>query len=1130
MILSGMNAAESNAQQRFFMLTLIGRLHFPGINRVLRLAFVLLFVVAAQFGGGAAYAEASEHAPNVLELIEATERIALDPYIEILEDKKHEWSIADVSSESFSTLYTPYSGKGRPNFGYSNSIHWVKFHIHNPSNLNEWLLEIESPKINYAALHYKQKEGNDWTIITVGNWLPFDEREVHHRHFFYNLPVEQGERQTFYLQIYTGSSVQTALTVWHPDAANEYAQLEYILLGLGLGISLVMALYNLFLYFSVGGRSYLYYVLFVLLNSLLYLADTGLAYQFLWPQWAEWNTRSITTLMLLTNIGGLLFARSFLETRSKPKLDRTFKLLIISSLAAVCWRQITYTGLVYAAIALILLSIIFIISTAIVSVRKGSQPARYFLLAWSIFLLGVFVSLMVDSGLIPLTMLTKYAWQVSTFMEIVLLSFALGARFKRLREEKEEALLASKEIQDQAIASLKRTDELKDEFLAITSHELRTPLYGIIGVAETLRDGAAGTLTKEVQSHLSMIVASGRRLTTLIEDILVLSKLKQDTLELYLTPVQVKGLVDVVLAVCQPLIQGKPLHLINRVSPTAPLILADENRMQQILYNLVGNAIKYTERGEIIVSAEAHAEFLYIAVSDTGSGISPQEIPHLFENYRRGGGTDSPVNGGGMGIGLSITRRLVELQGGWITLDSEVGKGSIFTFAIPVSGEEPADEHEERASTLTLYDTSSSVSLLPETEEITDLVAPQHIANAKSKNATILIADDELINLQVLTNQLVMEGYEVVAVSNGEDVLEQMRKRPVDLLILDIMMPKKSGYEVCRQLRESYQLTDLPIIMLTARNQTGDKVAAFEAGANDYLIKPCNKSELLARVQTLIRLNELNKEAKITHQRLEDRVAARTRELEAINHRLLDANTAMRQMAQSRQNLLANISHELGTPITYIHGYMQALEEGILSTDQPRYLKMVFIKLGVLERLTQDLLDLSKLEAKRLDFYREDLALSEYASHIQEQCSLDVRQAERQFVYEVIGASALLQDRKCRVDKKRMDQVFFNLISNALKHTTIHDGVITLAIEVLPFDRKIIFEIKDNGCGIDGEALPHLFERFYKAPSSEQRNGAGGTGLGLAIVKEIVEAHDGRVWAESQPDQGSSFYVALPIS
>lgn len=1127
MIQSGMNAAEGNAQKRSFMFANDGRHHFPGIKLLLWFICLLSLWVVAPYGAGKAYAQSFALPPSELELVDSTDRSALDPYIEILEDKKHEWSIADVSSSSFSKLYTPYNGEGRPNFGYSNSIHWVKFHIHNQSNLEEWLLEIESPKINYAALHYKQEDGDGWTIVTAGNWLPFDEREVRHRHFLYKLPLEQGERQTFYLQIYTGSSVQTALTVWHAAAANERAQLEYILLGLGLGISLVMALYNLFLYFSVGGRSYLYYVLFVLLNSLLYLADTGLAYQFLWPQWTEWNSRSITTLMLLTNIGGLLFARSFLETRSKPKLDRIFKLLIICSLLAVCWRQITYTGLVYAAIALILLSIIFIISTAIVSVRKGSQPARYFLMAWSIFLLGVFVSLMVDSGLIPLTMVTKYAWQVTTFMEVVLLSFALGARFKRLREEKEEALLASKEIQDQAIASLKRTDELKDEFLAITSHELRTPLYGIIGVAETMRDGAAGPLTKEVQSHLSMIIASGRRLTTLIEDILVLSKLKQDTLELYLTPVQVKGLVDVVLSVCQPLIQGKPLHLINRVSPTAPLILADENRMQQILYNLVGNAIKYTERGEIIVSAEAHAEFLYIAVSDTGWGISPQEIPHLFENYRRGGGTDTPANGGGMGIGLSITRRLVELQGGWITLDSEVGKGSLFTFAIPVSGDRPVEEHEEGALTLP-YD--SSVSLLPGTEEMTDIVAPQHHANTKSKNATILIADDELINLQVLTNQLVMEGYEVVAVSNGEDVLEQMRKRPVDLLILDIMMPKLSGYEVCRQLRESYQLTDLPIIMLTARNQTGDKVAAFEAGANDYLIKPCNKSELLARVQTLIRLNELNKEAKNTHQRLEDRVAARTRELEAINHRLLDANTAMRQMAQSRQYLLANISHELGTPITYIHGYMQALEEGILSTDQPRYLNMVFNKLGVLERLTQDLLDLSKLEAKRLDFCREDLTLSHWASHIQEQCSLDVRQAERQFVYEVIGSPALLQERKCRIDKKRMDQVFFNLISNALKHTTIHDGVITLAIEVLPFDRKVIFEIRDNGCGINQEALPHLFERFYKAPSSELSNGAGGTGLGLAIVKEIVEAHDGRVWAESQPDQGSSFYVALPIS
>jgi len=397
------------------------------------------------------------------------------------------------------------------------------------------------------------------------------------------------------------------------------------------------------------------------------------------------------------------------------------------------------------------------------------------------------------------------------------------------------------------VDSLRETDRLKDEFLANTSHELRTPLNGIIGLADSMLDGATGALTQSQQKNLDLIVSSGRRLTSLVNDILDFSLLQHKELQLQRNPVDIHAVANVVLNLINPLLAGKPLEIVNKIPTDFPLADADENRLQQILYNLVGNAIKFTHAGEITLIARQDGDLLSISVVDTGIGIAPEKQERIFEAFEQADGSVARVYGG-TGLGLSVTRRLVELHGGTMEVESELEKGSRFTFTLPVSKIQTRAEPVQSIGSQRL----ASVIEMPEP-------AAAEIGEARAETFDVLIVDDELVNLQVLQNHLALSNYRVSQATSGPEALQMIDHgyRP-DLIVLDVMMPRMSGYEFCQTVREKMAPTEVPIIMLTARNQVSDLVEGLNAGANDYMIKPFSKQELLARIRTHLSLSQLN--------------------------------------------------------------------------------------------------------------------------------------------------------------------------------------------------------------------------------------------------------------------------------
>jgi PAS domain S-box-containing protein len=403
----------------------------------------------------------------------------------------------------------------------------------------------------------------------------------------------------------------------------------------------------------------------------------------------------------------------------------------------------------------------------------------------------------------------------------------------------------------QAEQALLRADALKDEFLANTSHELRTPLNGIIGIGQSMLDGATGPLGDEQRRNLGMVVASGRRLTNLVNDLLDFSKLRHEKIELNCGPTDLHALADLVLTVSQALVGKRPLRVFNRIPFDVPLAEADEDRVQQILFNLIGNALKFTPAGTVEVFAQAQGAWLEVAVADTGVGIAPEQLDKIFESFSQGDGATNREQGG-TGLGLAITRQLAELHGGTIRVESAPGVGSRFTFTLPLSR------------------TTRAMVAPPDRPDqpVSQVLADVRLADVKRLSAApatggtgyrILVVDDEPVNVQALVNYLSLANYTVAIATNGQEALDYLASgEPCDLVLLDVMMPRISGFEVCERIRERHSAAELPVILLTAKNRVSDLVSGFSAGANDYLTKPFASDELLARVNVHLELAKIS--------------------------------------------------------------------------------------------------------------------------------------------------------------------------------------------------------------------------------------------------------------------------------
>lgn len=425
---------------------------------------------------------------------------------------------------------------------------------------------------------------------------------------------------------------------------------------------------------------------------------------------------------------------------------------------------------------------------------------------------------------------SKYGtnFKFAAFILIFIQSYILSEKFSLAFQKVEEL--------SKRLISL---DKLKDEFLANTSHELRTPLNGIINITQSLIRGADGKVNLDQEENLKVVLASSRRLYSLINDILDISSLKLNEVKLYSKSLDLMKILDSVIFVFEHLKGEKNIIFENLIKKDTPAVFCDEERLGQILYNLLGNALKFTEKGYIRVRTEFSDSIVTVFIEDTGIGIKEENLDSIFNYFEQ---IDASINRKyeGTGIGLFITKKLIELQGGTINVKSEYGKGSCFFFTLPITIEEP----------------KNSISLI-EPNFIKNIQIDEQSNEQNLERYNILAVEDDSISLKALINNLRLDGYTVKGIQCGNDAIKFLENGiKFDIVILDIMMPDISGYEVLKKIREKYLPVELPVLLLTARSRIEDIVTGFKLGANDYLIKPFEAVELNARVKSLVEMKK----------------------------------------------------------------------------------------------------------------------------------------------------------------------------------------------------------------------------------------------------------------------------------
>ncbi|MCE3198212.1 hybrid sensor histidine kinase/response regulator [Paenibacillus sonchi] len=421
-----------------------------------------------------------------------------------------------------------------------------------------------------------------------------------------------------------------------------------------------------------------------------------------------------------------------------------------------------------------------------------------------------------------------------------LLAFA-AFWFKRFFHAIDQSLLLAGKLQLE--------DKRKDEFLVNTSHELRNPLQGISTMLQVILDDQAHPVHPKQQERVEIIKKVSSRMSFMLDDLIDITRLKEQTIPLEIKPVRLQSVVSGVLDMIKVMLDGKPVQLRADIEDTFPAVQADEQRVIQILFNLLHNAVKFTDKGFITVRAVRKGPMAEVQVEDTGIGIPEEALLQIFHPYEQADNHFKRASGG-FGLGLSICRQLVELHGGTITAESSLGERTLFRFTLPLGDGNPGEEDLQPLSLTNLSVPLDEIAAAAE-PPVDRAIFPNE---SGAPACRILIVDDDAVNLNVLAQMLGTEGYMIDAVTSAELALAETKRQRYDLVITDVMMPHMSGYELTELIRERFNISELPILLLTARVRTEDILTGFRAGANDYVKKPVDAWELKARVHALTQL------------------------------------------------------------------------------------------------------------------------------------------------------------------------------------------------------------------------------------------------------------------------------------
>jgi signal transduction histidine kinase len=670
---------------------------------------------------------------------------------------------------------------------------------------------------------------------------------------------------------------------------------------------------------------------------------------------------------------------------------------------------------------------------------------------------------------------------------------------------------------------LRELDELKGRFFANISHELRTPLTLLIAPLETLLNRSTPLPEADEKDLLSTMHGNSMRLLKLINDLLDLVRMEAGTMQVNLRKLDIDGFIQGLANAVRPVAQDKRVRIHTHVDDGIGPVLVDPEKVERICLNLLFNAIKFTAGGGIVeFSALRNGEWLVLEVRDTGMGISPENLPHLFTRFFQAD-TSSQRKFQGMGIGLALVKELAEVQGGSVGAASELGKGTLMTVKLPfkavqeptveevaAEAQAPAREEEEAPEWIgTLY---RRAEMFPAMTSLQATIRPVETSIAHGRKPKLLIADDEPDMLRFLRGQL-SASFEVLEAVDGRQAVEKAAQFLPEIILTDMMMPEMDGLQVCRELRSRATTRSIPVVLLTARADEHTKIECLAAGASDFLAKPFSMTEVNVRLKNLVDSHTYQRE-----------LAQQKQQLEAALEQIKETEGLLlrNEKLASLGRMSAGLIHEINNPLNYARQGLHLLGQNTpflpeeAQAEFAETLKDVEEGVNRVVRIISDLRGFTRTTNETNQIF-EIKPLAE--------------KTMRFFAHEwkdgIRHETEVPDGLEMRGDPNHIVQVLVNLIQNAIdamRTKTYPEGE-SPCIRIIGAHEGSSVQIKvhDNGPGVCAEIRHKIFDPFFTT-----KDVGAGMGLGLAICHRVIDEHQGRIDVRSEPNAYTEFVLEFP--
>lgn len=780
----------------------------------------------------------------------------LRPYLTMITDSVGTFTIDSVASGPFQARFHEDSlgllSRIGSDMGMDVSGYWARVVIESQldSSIN-WLINIDAQFVEL----YIPIDSNRFKKLISGDRLPMKDRYFEKSYGILPcLPLEisPGSTQTIYFKlsgiVYMGGQFHQHL--FAREVYSTYARRSLASGIFFLGILIAVAIYHLLIFMFQRKPVYLFFSLFVLSSAVVTAIFSGHSTEFLFPG-IEREMFYVPLAWACLYLFFYLFSRSYLRLRTYlPVWDKVWGaatvLRILASLVAagvlisaggmVNTNPGTYYSIARIGYYLTFFVLLISLLTAVLTLNKGYRPAGIYLIA-----MGLYVLILINNNLAAFVGISILPFDIPGNVDsiVLVLIFSLGtARQIRVLEQEKIAAQKVQVTQQAETERVKDLDRFKTQFFTNITHEFRTPLTIILGMVEQVKTQPTTWLNRGTE----MIRQNGLKLLNLINQILDLSKLEAGSMPTNFVRGNVVQYLNYLVESLQSKAQQKNIKLNFQTDLHELAMDYDPDKLSKIVTNLVSNAIKFThEQGTINVQAMtdgASHTILTLAISDDGPGIAESDLAHIFDRYYQVD-TEQKNRDKGTGIGLALTKELVNLLKGSIHVKSTLGEGTTFDIQLPIT----------RKAKLSDSEFESLEDMQPLEMASIDL-AEQH---AHTDKPIVLVVEDSRDVIEYISSVLQYD-YIILTAFDGKQGLDSALKHIPDIIVSDVMMPVMDGYEMCRRVKEDIRTCHIPIVLLTAKADSESKIEGFRTGADAYLFKPFDTAELLVRINNLIEL------------------------------------------------------------------------------------------------------------------------------------------------------------------------------------------------------------------------------------------------------------------------------------